>query len=98
MNSLFLLSLFLFLIGIFGIFQIHKNLLIVLMSIELRFIAASLNFLISSCFIDDIIGQIFTILILAVAASESSIGLAIFVIYFRIQNILKIEFLNLIKG
>nr|UBY46084.1 Nad4L [Porphyridium aerugineum] len=98
MNFLFRLALLIFVIGIIGIFQTHKNILVVLMSIELRLVSATLNFINSSYILDDILGQIFALIILTVAASESAIALAIFVVYFRIHNFLILELLNLVKG
>ena len=69
-----------------------------LMSIELMFLAVNFNFIIFSVFLDDIIGQIFALFILTVAAAESAIGLAILVIYYRIRGTVSIEYINLLKG
>nr|YP_010330467.1 NADH dehydrogenase subunit 4L [Porphyridium aerugineum]UNJ18825.1 NADH dehydrogenase subunit 4L [Porphyridium aerugineum] len=98
MKFLFRLSLIIFVIGVTGIFQAHKNILVILRSIELRLVSATLNFINSSYILDDILGQIFAFIILTVAASESAIALAIFVVYFRIHNFLMLEVLNLVKG
>jgi len=71
----------LFILGIWGIFLNRKNIIIMLMSIELMLLAVNLNFIIFSVYLDDLIGQVFAIFILTVAAAESAIGLSILVIY-----------------
>lgn len=76
----------------------QRNILIMLMSLEMIFLSISFNLIYSSLYLDDICGQIFSILILTVAAAESSIGLAILVIYYRIRHTITIEFMNLLKG
>ena len=76
----------------------QRNILIMLMSLEMIFLSISFNLIYSSLYLDDISGQIFAILILTVAAGESSIGLAILVIYYRIRHSITIEFMNLLKG
>ena len=68
------------------------------MSIELMLLAVNFNFIIFSVFLDDIIGQIFALFVLTVAAAESAIGLAILVIYYRIRGTVSIEYINLLKG
>jgi len=69
-----------------------------LMSIELMLLAVNLNFLIFSVFLDDMMGQLFALFILTVAAAESAIGLAILVVYYRIRGTVAVEYINLIKG
>jgi len=93
-----ILSLSLFLIGIWGIFLLKKNIIIILMSIELILLSINLNFIIFSLLLDDISGQIFALFILTVAAAESAIGLAILVVYYRIKGIISINYINSIKG
>lgn len=88
----------LFFISLFGMILNHRNILIMLMSLEMIFLSISFNLIYSSVYLDDINGQIFAILILTVAAAESSIGLAILVIYYRIRHTVTIEFMNLMKG
>lgn len=68
------------------------------MSIELMLLAINLNFIIFSIFLDDILGQLFALLVLTVAAAESAIGLALLVVYYRIRGTISIEFINLMKG
>ena len=88
----------LFLISLLGMILNQRNILIMLMSLEMIFLSISFNLIYSSVYLDDINGQIFAILILTVAAAESSIGLAILVIYYRIRHTVTIEFMNLMKG
>lgn len=92
------LTTILFLIGLSGIFLNRKNIIIMLMSIELMLLAINFNLIVFSVFLDDILGQIFALLILTVAAAESAIGLAILVIYYRIRGSIAIELINLMKG
>jgi len=93
-----LIAIMLFVIGLTGIFLNRKNIIILLMSIELMLLSINFNFIIFSIFLDDIIGQLFALLILTVAAAESAIGLAILVIYYRIRGAIAIELINLMKG
>nr|YP_009295544.1 NADH dehydrogenase subunit 4L [Mastocarpus papillatus]AOL58028.1 NADH dehydrogenase subunit 4L [Mastocarpus papillatus] len=88
----------LFLVSMLGIFLNQKNILVMLMSLEMMFLAISFNLIFSSIRLDDIVGQIFSLLILTVAAAESSIGLAILVIYYRIRSTVTVELMNLMKG
>ncbi len=91
-------SLILFLIGILGIFLIKKNIIIILMSIELMLLSININFVIFSVYLDDVTGQVFALFVLTIAAAESAIGLAILVVYYRIKGIISINFINSIKG
>jgi len=88
-------SIILFLLGIWGIFFNRKNIIIMLMSIELMLLAVNLNFVLFSVYLDDIIGQLFALLILTVAAAESAIGLALLVVYYRVRGTIAVEFINL---
>ncbi len=92
------LTLSLFMISLCGLFISRKNILILLMAIELIFLAVNLNFIIFSVYLDDISGQVFSIFVLTVAAAESAIGLAIIVVYFRLRGTISIDFLNVLKG
>jgi len=92
------ISMVLFLISMFGLFLLRRNLIIILMSIELLLLSVNFNFIVFSIYLDDIMGQIFTLVILTVAAAESSIGLAILVMYYRRKGIISINVLNNIKG
>jgi NADH-quinone oxidoreductase subunit K len=87
-----------FTLGMCGIVLGRKNIIIMLMSIELMLLAINLNLLTFSAYIDDIIGQLFALLVLTVAAAESAIGLAILVIYFRIRGTILVQFIHFIKG
>ena len=93
-----LLSFILFLIGIIGIMTNRKNIIILLMSIELMLLSINFLLLTLSIFLDDISGQIFALYILVVAAAESAIGLSILVAYYRQRGTISIKFTNLLKG
>ncbi len=88
----------LFTLGIFGIFLNRKNVIIILMSIELILLAVNINLVAFSSFLGDIVGQIFALLVLTVAAAEAAIGLAILVVYFRNRGSIAVEDINLMKG
>ena len=88
----------LFTLGIFGIFMNRKNVIIIMMSIELMLLAVNINLVAFSAFLGDLVGQIFTIFILTVAAAEAAIGLAILVIYFRNRGSIAVEDINVMKG
>ena len=88
----------LFTIGIFGIFINRKNVIIILMSIELILLAVNINLVAFSAFLGDLTGQIFALFILTVAAAEAAIGLAILVVYFRNRGTIAVEDINLMKG
>lgn len=98
LNKFMTVSMILFLLGLWGIFLNRKNILIMLMSIELMLLAVNLNFLLFSVYLDDLLGQLFALLILTVAAAESAIGLALLVIYYRLRGTIAVEFINLMKG
>ena len=88
----------LFTIGIFGIFLNRKNIIVILMSIELILLAVNINFVAFSSFLNDLTGQIFALLVLTVAAAEAAIGLAILVVYFRNRGTIAVEDVNIMKG
>ena len=91
-------NIFLFLIGIFGIIFQRRNILIVLMCIELLLLSVNLNFIVFSVYLDDFLGQLFSLFILTVAASESAIGLAIIILYFRLRGSISIVLPTVLKG
>lgn len=88
----------LFLIGLGGIMLNQRNIIIVLMSIELMLLAVNLNFIISSVFLDDLFGQVFALFILTVAGAESAVGLAILVVYYRVRGSIEMDTCNLMQG
>ncbi|MGI9484044.1 MAG: NADH-quinone oxidoreductase subunit NuoK [Hyphomicrobiales bacterium] len=88
----------LFAIGIFGIFLNRKNVIIILMSIELMLLAVNINLVAFSTHLQDLMGQIFAMLVLTVAAGEAAIGLAILVTYFRNRGSIAVDDINLMKG
>ena len=87
-----------FLISLFGVVLNRKNILLILVSIELCLLSINYGFLTTSVLIDDLLGQIITIFVLTVAAGETSIGLAILVLYFRIHGSIALDYINLLKG
>ena len=88
----------LFTLGILGIFLNRKNIIVILMSIELILLAVNINLVAFSTFIGDIVGQVFALLVLTVAAAEAAIGLAVLVVYFRNRGSIAVEDVNLMKG
>ena len=88
----------LFVIGIFGIFLNRKNIIILLMSIELILLSVNINLVAFSSFANDLVGQIFTLLVLTVAAAEAAIGLAILVSFFRNRGTIAVEDVNVMQG
>lgn len=88
----------LFTIGIFGIFLNRKNLIVILMSIELMLLAVNINFVAFSAFLGDLVGQIFTLLVLTVAAAEAAIGLAIVVVFYRAHRSIAVEDIKELRG
>ena len=97
-NEYLVFTCILFLIGVCGIALNRKNILIMLMSVELLLLSINLNFVLFALLIDDILGEIFSFFILTVAAAESAIGLAILVIYYRIRGSVSVEFISLLRG
>nr|AER54451.1 NADH dehydrogenase subunit 4L [Cassiopea andromeda] len=91
-------SFIIFLLGVLGISLNKSNLIIMLMSIELMLLSTSIIFIVTTMFYEQIIGQIFTLFILTIAAAESAIGLAIIVAYFRLRGKISIKLLNTLKG
>ncbi len=87
-----------FTIGIFGIFINRKNIIVIMMSIELMLLAVNINLVAFSSHLHDLVGQVFTIFVLTVAAAEAAIGLAILVIYFRNRGSIAVEDVNMMKG
>nr|YP_010377311.1 NADH dehydrogenase subunit 4L [Odontella aurita]QYB22960.1 NADH dehydrogenase subunit 4L [Odontella aurita] len=96
-NYVLNISVTLFLIGVLGLVLNRKNILIIIMSIELMLLSVNLNFLIFSIYLDDIIGQLFVLFILTIAATESAIGLAILTVYYKLKNTIQIEKIKNIK-
>ena len=88
----------LFVFGVFGIFINRKNVIIILMSIELILASVNINFVVFSSYLGDLVGQVFAMFILTVAAAEAAIGLAIIVCFYRLRNSIFIEDANTMKG
>ena len=98
LSHFLILGAVLFAISIVGIFLNRKNVIILLMAIELMLLAVNLNFIAFSHYLDDIAGQVFVLFILTVAAAESAIGLAILVVLFRNLQTINVEDLDSLKG
>ena len=88
----------LFTLGIFGIFLNRKNVIVILMSIELMLLAVNINLVAFSAHLQDLVGQVFAMFVLTVAAAEAAIGLAILAVYFRNRGSIAVEDINLMKG
>ncbi len=88
----------LFTVGVFGIFLNRKNVIVILMSVELILLSVNINLVAFSTFLGDLVGQVFALLVLTVAAGEAAIGLAILVTYFRNRGTIAVEDINLMKG
>ena len=88
----------LFTLGVFGIFLNRKNVIVILMSVELILLAVNVNLVAFSTHLNDITGQVFALLILTVAAAEAAIGLAILVVFYRNRGSIAVEDVNMMKG
>jgi len=88
----------LFTLGVLGIFLNRKNVIVILMSVELILLSVNINLVAFSSFLGDLVGQVFALLVLTVAAGEAAIGLAILVTYFRNRGSIAVEDINLMKG
>ena len=88
----------LFTLGVFGIFLNRKNVIVILMSIELILLSVNINMVAFSTHLNDIVGQVFALLILTVAAAEAAIGLAILVVFFRNRGSIAVEDVNMMRG
>ena len=91
-------SAILFMLGVFGIFLNRKNIIVILMSIELILLSVNINMVAFSAFLNDITGQVFALFILTVAAAEAAIGLAILVVFYRNRGTIAVEDVNMMKG
>lgn len=94
----FILSIVIFSIGFFGVLVNRKNIIKIVMAIEMMLLSSTMNFILSSSIFNDITGWVMSLIILGVAACELAIGLSLLVIYFRITKNLDIEFINNLKG
>ena len=88
----------LFTLGVFGIFLNRKNVIVILMSIELMLLAVNINLIAFSAHLNDLVGQVFTMFVLTVAAAEAAVGLAILMVYFRNHGTIAVEDINMMKG
>ena len=93
-----IISTFVFVIGLFGIFLARKNIILVLICIELILISLNLYFVLFSLYLDDILGYFFSFFLLTVAASEAAIGLAILIVFYRLRQSINLDYLSYLKG
>lgn len=91
-------SAILFALGVFGIFINRKNIIVILMSIELMLLAVNVNLVAFSMELNDLVGQVFAIFVLTIAAAEAAIGLAILMVFFRTRGTIAVEDINMMKG
>jgi len=98
LSSYLTVAAILFTIGVLGIFLNRKNIIIILMSVELILLAVNLNFVAFSSYLGDLVGQVFALFVLTVAAAAAAIGLAILVVYFRNRGSIAVEGVNQMKG
>lgn len=97
-NHFLIVAAILFTIGVFGVFYNRRNMILILMSIELILLSVTINFVTFSSYLLDLSGQVFAMLILTIAAAEAAIGLAILVTYFRNKGSIAVEDINALKG
>lgn len=93
-----IISFTLFFVGALGMFLSRKHVIIILISLELLLLSANFNFIVFSVFLDDLLGQIYSLMVLVLAASESAIALAIIIVYYRLRGGISVNLLNLLKG
>ena len=98
LNDYLTVAAILFTLGVFGIFLNRKNVIVILMSVELILLAVNINFVAFSSHLNDVVGQVFALLILTVAAAEAAIGLAILVVFFRNRGSIAVEDVNMMRG
>lgn len=93
---IYLLILFFF--SIFGIFITRKNVIMTLICLEILFLAVNLNFVIFSVFLDDLFGQVFALYVIAVAGAEAAVGLALLICFYRLRNVIALDYISTLKG
>ena len=93
-----MVSAILFVLGVLGIFLNRKNVIVILMSVELLLLSVNINLVAFSAFLGDLVGQVFALLVLTVAAAEAAIGLAILVVFYRNRGSIAVEDVNMMKG
>jgi NADH-quinone oxidoreductase subunit K len=98
LNDYLTVAAILFTLGVFGIFLNRKNVIVILMSVELILLAVNINFVAFSTHLNDIVGQVFALLVLTVAAAEAAIGLAILVVFYRNRGSIAVEDVNMMRG
>lgn len=90
--------LILFFFSIFGIFITRKNVIMTLVCLEILFLTVNLNFIVFSVFLDDLFGQIFALYVIAVAGAEAAVGLALLICFYRLRNVIALDYISTLKG
>lgn len=98
LNFLLILSFFLFSIGILGAILVRRNVLIIMIAIELMLLSVALSFAVGSIYLDDIVGEMFFLFIISLAGAEASVGLSILIIFYRLRGIISLKYMNALKG
>jgi NADH-quinone oxidoreductase subunit K len=98
MLKYFIISFILLFVGLMGLFLTKRHIILLLLSIELIFLSINYNFLLFSVFLDDILGQFFALCVITIAAAESSIGLSILVIFYKLRGGISLDIINYLKG
>jgi NADH-quinone oxidoreductase subunit K len=87
-----------FFFSIFGIFITRKNVIMTLVCLEMVFLAVNLNFIVFSVFLDDLFGQIFALYVIAIAGAEAAVGLALLICFYRLRNVIALDYISTLKG
>jgi len=98
MLNYILLGIILFIIGSLGMFILKKHIINIIISLEIILLSININFITISCYFDDLIGQIYALIILTLAAAETAIGLSIIILYYRLRGGISVDLLNLLKS
>lgn len=98
MLKYFIITSIIFFVGIMGLLLTRKHIIVLILSIELIFLAINFNFIVCSIFFDDILGQFYSLCIITIAAAESAIGLSILVIFFKLRGGISLDLINYLKG
>jgi len=97
-NYFLIVGIFLFILGVLGFFFNRKNVLLLLLTLELMLLSSNINFISFSVFLDDLFGQLFAIIILTIAAAESALGLGILIAYYRVRGSILIDSIQVLRS
>jgi NADH-quinone oxidoreductase subunit K len=98
LGNFIIVSVTLFTIGLVGFLANRKNILLLLLALEIMLLAVNINFVVFSVFLDDLLGQVFTLIVLTVAAAESALGLAILIVYYRVRGGLALDTVQTLRS